>query len=159
RAARRKGTDWLLAQLNSDGSMGDPRDGFRIYRTPWTFTAVGEIEAAAATCAWIRANLVAPDSRVDGPFRVFDWWATYRDATRVVGAAMPQQHDLSLGLWPAIRAPRDRGSGLIPQDRLPGGGMGDVIDLTAGGPGVGFAALAVGDLETARGIAVALLRI
>lgn len=156
RAARRKGTDWLLAQLNPDGSMGDPRDGFAIYRAPWTFTAVGETEAAAATCAWIRANLVTPDGRIDGPHRVFDWWATYRDATLVVGAAMAQQHDLSLGLWPAIRALRDPGSGLIPQDRLPGGGMGDVIDLTAGGPGAGFAALMVGDLETAQGIAAAL---
>ena len=114
------------------------------------------MEAAAATCALIRRNLVTPDGRIDGPFRVFDWWATYRDATLITGAAMAQQHDLSLGLWPALRALRDPATGLFPQDRLPGGGMADVIDLTAGGPGCGFAALAVGDLDAARGIAAGM---
>ena len=159
RAARRRGTDWLLAHLNADVSMGDPRAGLSTYRAPWTFTVTGETEAAAAMCAWIRRHLVTRDGRIDGPYRVFDRWATYRDATLVVGAAMAQQHDLSLGLWPGLLALRDPGSGLFPQDRLPGGGMADVIDLTAGGPGCGFAALAVGDRAAARGIAAALRRI
>jgi len=159
RAARRRATDWLLTQLDPDGSMGDPRTGFSTYRAPWTFAVTGETEAALATAAWIRRHLVTPDGRIDGPYRVFDWWATYRDATLVVGGALTLQHDLSLGLWRGLLALRDPGSGLFPQDRLPDGGMADVIDLTAGGPGCGFAALAVGDLEAARGIAAALRRI
>jgi hypothetical protein len=150
--ARRRGVDWLLRQMNRDGSIGDPSTGFSYYRAPWTFTVVGETEAAAAICAFIRRNLVTPDGRIDGPYRIFDEWATYRDATLVVGAHLAMQYDLSLGLWPGLVALRDPASGIFATDRLSGGGTSDVLDLTGGGPGCGFAALAVGDLATAREI-------
>lgn len=159
RDARRRGVNWVLGHLNRDGSLGDPTTGFSYYRAPWTFTATGETEAAAAVCEWIRRNLVTPDGRIDGPLRVFDEWATYRDATLVVGAHMAGQYDLSHGLWPGIMAVRDPGSGIFPNDRLPGGGTGDSLDVTGGGPGCGFAALAVGDMETAHGIARFLARL
>lgn len=159
RQARRKGVDWLLRHVNRDGSIGDPTSGFSYYRAPWTFTVVGETEAAAAVCGWIRRHLVAPDGRIDGPFRVMDEWATYRDATLVVGAHLAMQYDLSYGLWPALLALRDPRSGIFPNDRLPGGGMSDSLDVTAGGPGCGFAALAVGDLQTAREIAAFMQRL
>lgn len=157
--ARRRGVGWLVRQLNTDGSIGDPTTGFSYYRAPWTFTVVGETEAAAAVCSWIRRHLVTPDGRIDGPYRVFDEWSTYRDATLVVGAQLAGQYDLSLGLWPGLLALRDPASGIFPNDRLPSGGMSDVLDITAGGPGCGFAALAVGDLATARGIARFLQRL
>lgn len=159
RQARRKGVDWLLRQLNRDGSIGDPSSGFSYYRAPWTFTVVGETEAATAVSAWIRRHLVTPDGRIDGPYRVFDEWVTYRDATLVVGAHLAMQYDLSHGLWPALLALRDPQSGLFPNDRLPGSGMSDSLDVTAGGPGCGFAALAVGDLDTARDVARFLQRL
>ncbi len=159
REARRRGVAWLLTHLNADGSIGDPSTGFSYYRAPWTFTVVGETEAAVANAAWIRRQLVTPDGRIDGPYRVFDEWATYRDATLVVGAHLAGQYDLSYGLWPGILALRDPASGIFPNDRLPGGGMSDALDVTAGGPGCGFAALAVGDLEAARGIAGFLSRL
>ena len=138
REARQRGVNWVLGHLNRDGSLGDPRTGFSYYRAPWTFTATGETEAAAAVCEWIRRNLVTADGRIDGPLRVFDEWATYRDATLVVGAHMAGQYDLSHGLWPGIMEIRDPGSGIFPNDRLPGGGMSDSLDVTGGGPGCGF---------------------
>ena len=159
RDARRKGVAWLLRQLSRDGSLGDPRTGFTYYRAPWTFTVTGETEAAVATSGWIRRHLVTPDGRIDGPYRVFDEWATYRDATLIVGASLAMQYDLSLGLWPGLLAIRDPRSGLFANDRLPGGGWSDSLDVTAGGPGCGFAALAVGDLDAARGIARFLARL
>jgi hypothetical protein len=159
REARRKGVQWLLGHLNADGSIGDPATGFSYYRAPWTFTVVGETEAATAVSAWIRRHLVTADGRVDGPYRVFDEWATYRDATLVVGAQMASQYDLSHGLWPGLLRVRDPLSGLFANDRLPDGGWSDALDVTAGGPGAGFAALAVGDLGTARAIAAFLGRL
>lgn len=157
--ARRRGVDWLLRQMNRDGSIGDPSTGFSYYRAPWTFTVVGETEAASAVSSWIRRHLVTPDRRSDGPYRVFDEWATYRDATLVVGAHLAMQYDLSYGLWPGLLALRDPASGVFASDRLPGGGTSDVLNVTGGGPGCGFAALAVGDLATARGIARFLRRL
>jgi hypothetical protein len=159
RAARRRGTEWLLRQVNRDGSLGDPSTGLSAYRAPWAFQVVGETEAAVASCAWIRRNLVTSDGRIDGPFRVFDEWSTYRDATLIVGAQLASQYDLSFGLWPALFRVRDPRSGLFANDRLPDGSWSDALDVTAGGPGVGFAALAVGDIGTARQIAAFLARL
>ena len=158
REARRKGVQWLLGHLNADGSIGDPANGFGYYRAPWTFTVVGETEAAIATSAWIRRHLVTPEGTIDGPYRVFDEWATYRDATLIVGGQLACQYDLSIGLWPGLLRLRDPQSGIFKSDRLPGGGWSDALDTTSGGAGIGFAALAVGDLDTARGIARYLAR-
>jgi hypothetical protein len=159
RDARRKGVEWLLRHVNADGSIGDPSTGFSYYRAPWAFTVVGETEAATASAAWIRRNLLTPDGRIDGPYRVFDEWCTYRDATLVVGAQLASQYDLSFGLWPGLLRLRDPRSGLFANDRRPDGTWSDALDVTAGGPGVGFAALAVGDLGTARSIAAFLARL
>jgi len=159
RAARHKGVEWLLGHIHADGSIGDPSTGFSYYRAPWTFTVVGETEAATAICGWIRRNLVTSDGLIDGPYRVFDEWATYRDATLVVGAQMASQYDLSLRLWPGLLRLRDPQSGLFANDRLADGGWSDAHDVTAGGPGVGFAALAIGDLGTARSIGAFLGRL
>ena len=115
REARDRGVRWLLRHMNRDGSIGDPATGFSYYRAPWTFTVVGETEAALAICGWIRRNLVTPDGRIDGPYRVFDEWSTYRDATLVVGAQLALQHDLSFGLWPGLLALRDPRSGPLRQ--------------------------------------------
>ncbi len=50
-AARRRGTDWLLARVNPDGSIGDVSLGYKYYRAPWAFAATGEVVAAHATAA------------------------------------------------------------------------------------------------------------
>jgi hypothetical protein len=157
-AARRRATTWLLAQQNADGSLGDSRDGYFFYRAPWTFALVGETEAASAVCGWFRRNLLTPDGRIDGPLRVFnDAWA-YRDSALIVGAQMLGQYDLSYGLMPELLRWQDSASGGFANDRLPSGEMGDDQSIPyAAGPG--FAALATGDLATARRVAEFLARI
>src|SRR3954447_9327692 len=78
--ARRRGTEWLLALQNVDGSLGDPVEGDKYYRGLWTFAAVGEVQAGHALGGFIRANLLQPaadgrSSRIDGPLRVWrDGW-------------------------------------------------------------------------------------
>src|SRR5262249_49158043 len=134
RASRDRAVRWLLGQINRDGSIGDPATGFSYYRAPWTFTVVGETEAAVGICGWIRRNLVTPDGRIVGRYRVFDDWSPYRDATLVVGAQLALQYDLSFGLWPGILTVRDARSGIFANDRLPGGGWSPSLDVTAGGP-------------------------
>jgi hypothetical protein len=149
---RRRATAWLLSHQNPDGSLGDARDGYHFYRAAWTLALVGETEAANAVCGWFRRNMLTPDGRIDGPFRVFnDAWA-YRDSALIVGAQMLGQYDLSLGLMPEMLRWQDPKSGGFANDRLPDGSMGDDQSIPyAAGPG--FAALATGDLPTARRVA------
>lgn len=148
-AARRAGIAWLLRQLNADGSLGDPREGYHFYRAPWTFTAAGETAAATAVCGWIRANMLTADGHIDGPYRRFDDAYAYRNSALIVGAQLAQQYDLSHGLMPELLAWQDPRSGGFPNDRLPSSGRSDNMDIPyACGPG--FACLATGHLDTAR---------
>ena len=149
REARDRATRWLLTHLNDDGSMGDASGGWQFYRAPWTFSLVGETQAAAASCDWVRRNLLQPDGALSGPRRVVnDAWA-YRDSAFIVGAHMAGQYDLSRGLMPGLLRWQDPISGGFANDRLPDGSMSDDMDIpyTCGG---GFASVATGDLEAAR---------
>ena len=151
RAARRRATDWLLAQMNDDGSIGDPHQGFHFYRAPWTFMLVGETEAASAICGWIRRNMLHSDKTIGGPYRVFDDAWAYRDLALIVGAQMAGQYDLSHGLMPALLGWQDPVSGAFANDRLPDGSMSDDQSVPfAAGPG--FACLATGHLDQARAV-------
>ncbi|HVA84756.1 MAG TPA: hypothetical protein VNF73_00415 [Candidatus Saccharimonadales bacterium] len=156
--ARGRAGAWLLAHLNSDGSMGDPRQGYHFYRAPWTFSLLGETEAASAVCGWIRRNMLTRDGRIDGPFRVFsDAWA-YRDSALIVGAQMAGQYDLSHGLMPELLRWQDPVSGGYANDRMADGSMGDDQSIPyAAGPG--FACLATGHLVEARAVYHFLRRI
>jgi hypothetical protein len=157
-AARRRGTDWLLARLNPDGSLGDVRQGYKYYRAPWAFAATGEVAAAHATAAWIRANLLMADHRINGPLRLLrDGWA-YRDSALVVGAQMIHQYDLGIGILPSLLADLDPVSGSVANDHLEDGSLSDDGDIPYA-CGVGFAALACGQIEPARRIAGFLRRI
>ena len=148
---RRMGLDWLLQQQNDDGSLGDPREGFHTYRTPWTFTLGGETDAAAAYCGWIRSQLLTPDGRVDGPFRVFDDAYAYRDSTLIIGSHLTRQYDLSVALMPHLLSWQDPVSGGFHNDRTSDGGKSDRMDIPyACGPG--FACLATGFLDEARAV-------
>ena len=151
-AARRRGTDWLLARMRPDGALGDPAAGFEYYRAPWTFGLVGAVEAAHAVCGFVRRNLLTADGRLDGPLRVVrsDW--AYRDATFILGAHQIGEYDLSYGLTDELLRWQDPASGAFANDRLPDGSMSDDMNVPyACGPG--FAALAVGRLDAARRVA------
>ena len=136
RAVRQQGVAWLLRQLGPDGSLGDPHQGFHYYRAPWSFSLVGETEAAAAICGWIRRNMLTPDGRIEGRYRVFDDAYAYRNSALIVGAQQAGQYDLSHGLMADLLSWQDPRSGGFPDDRLPDGGQSDNMDIPyACGPG------------------------
>ena len=151
-AARRRGTDWLLARMRPDGALGDPAAGFEYYRAPWTFGLVGEVEAAHAVCGFVRRNLLTPDGRLDGPLRAVqtDW--AYRDATFILGAHQIGEYDLSYGLIEELLRWQDLLSGAFANHRLPDGSMSDDMDIPYA-CGSGFAALALGRMDAARRVA------
>ena len=158
KAVRGNGVAWLLRHLNADGALGDPTEGFHFYRAPWTFTIVGETGASAAVCSWIRREMLTEQGRIEGPYRVFDDAYAYRNATLIVGAHLARQYDLSYGLMPDLLSWQDRTSGGFHNDRLPGGGMSDRLDIPyACGPGL--ACLATGRLDVAQSVYRFLRRI
>jgi hypothetical protein len=162
-AARRRGLDWLLARQNPDGSLGNPAEGYKYYRALWTFGATGETVAGNAIAGWIRANLLQPatadrPARIDGPLRIWkDGWS-YRDSALIIGAQMLGQYDLGIGLLPALLADLDPISGSTANDHLDDGSLSDDGDIPYS-CGVGFAALACGDIASARRVAGFLRRI
>lgn len=157
-AVRTAAVDWLLHQLNDDGSLGDPRAGYNFYRAPWTFAAAGHTEAASAVCAWIRENMLTDKGTIGGPYRVFNDAYAYRDSALIVGAHMAQQYDLSHGLMPALEQWQDERSGGSSNDRMPDGSMSDDMSIPySAGPG--FAFLATGHLDRARAVYDFLARI
>jgi hypothetical protein len=150
-AVRTAAVDWLLGQVNDDGSLGDPREGYHFYRAPWTFAATGHTEAASAVCGWFREHMLTDKGTIEGPYRIFDDAYAYRDSALVVGAQMAQQYDLSLGLMPALEQWQDGRSGGSSCDRMPDGSMSDEMSIPySAGPG--FAFLATGQLDRARAV-------
>lgn len=158
RAAREKGLEWLLRQVNDDGSIGDPSEGFHFYRAPWTFVVTGQTQAASAICGWIRRNMLQADGTIGGPYRVFDDAYAYRDATLIIGAHLAQQYDLSYGLLPTLLTWQDPVSGGFACDRRPDGRMSDHMDIPYT-CGAGFACLQMGRLDEARRVHVFLERL
>lgn len=152
--AARAATDWILAQQDETGVIGDPSLGFKYYRGPWALSLMGETEAALRLCAWIRANLFR-NGRLDGELRVLDDGYAYRDSVLMVGAQMLQQYDLSLGLVDSLLSWQDPISGGFANDRNPDGSGSDEMDIPyAAGPG--FALLATGRLVEAKRVAAFL---
>ena len=152
RAAVTRAATWLLQHVAEDGQVGDPADGFRYYRAPWTFCLVGEIATANAVCGWIRRNLLSPSGHLDAPLRnqVTDW--AYSDSAVIIGAHMLQQYDLSVGLMPSLLRWQDPVSGGFANGLTSDGQVADEMDIPyACGPG--FACLITGDLAAARRVA------
>ena len=157
-AARRRGTDWLLARVRSDGAVGDPAQGYKFYRALWTFGDTGEIEAANRVAGWYRRNALTEDGRINGALRTQrDAWA-YRDSALIVGAQLIGAYDLGIRLVPEMLRSQDPASGGFANDRLDDGDDSDDMDIQyACGPG--FALLACGDIDGARRVAGFLRRI
>ena len=151
REAVRRGTEWLLQQVNDDGSIGDPREGFHFYRAPWTFTATGETAAAHAFCGWMRRNMLTPEGIIGGPLRPSGTAYAYTNSVLIVGAHLAKQYDLSIGLMPDLLADQDPLSGAFANHHLDDGSKSDDMDIPfAAGPG--FACLVTGHLDEARAV-------
>ena len=150
--AARTGTEWTLKHLRPDGQLGDPADGFRYYRAPWTFMLMGETAAAHAVLGWMRKHLIGRPGWLDASIRQQDTDWAYCDSAVIIGAQMVQQYDLSVGLMPSLLSWQDPVSGGFANDRTPDGGMSDRMDIPyACGPG--FACLITGQMEPARRVA------
>ena len=147
-AARRRGVNWLLAQTNADGSIGDPAHGFRFYRVPWTFTVAGETAAATALCGWIREHMFTAEGDFDRGRRVLTDAYAYRNATLVYGAHMARQFDLSSRGLEFVLDMQDPQSGGFTNDLNADGTPSDEMDVPYA-CGCGLACLALGELVAA----------
>jgi hypothetical protein len=155
---KRRGTNWLLQQAHADGSIGEPTDGFRFYRVPWTFTVAGETAAAIALCGWIRNHMLMPDGNFDNGLRLLTDAYAYRNATLVYGAHMARQFDISSrGLEFVLRL-QDPRSGGFANDLHSDGTPGDEMDIPYA-CGCGLACLALGRIKEAQSVHRFLQRI
>ena len=158
RDAKHRGVAWLLDQLHPDGSIGDPAEGFRFYRVPWTFTVAGQTEAAARVCGWIRANMLTAEGDFDKGLRVLRDAYAYRNATLIYGAHMARQYDLSYRGLAFLLPLQDEGTGGFPNDLAEDGTPGDDMDIPYA-CGCGLACVALGSLDRARAVGGFLRRI
>jgi hypothetical protein len=142
---------WLVQQLQTDGALGDPADGFTYHRAPWALTLAGRHDEAHAVLGWVRRTLLTPDGSLAGEARrSTDGWA-YRDSSLIIGAHMLQQYDLSTGLMPSLLRWQDPVSGGFAND-LTDQGPSDEMDIPyACGPGL--ACLVTGHLDAAHHVA------
>ena len=155
---KRRGAEWLLARVRSDGSVRDSNEGFRFYRLPWSLTVSGHTQAATAVCGWIREHMLTPDGDFDrGHRKLYDAYA-YRNATLVYGAHMARQFDLSSRGLNFILTMQDWRSGGFANDRDPNGTPGDVMDLPYT-CGCGLACITLGRLNEARQVYAFLERV
>jgi hypothetical protein len=93
----RKGTDWLLNLMNSDGSIGPAEMRLFYYRVPWAFVLMGELEAAGQVLDWITKHMFTEEGAFEGvsPQGVFDErYGSYPLACLLVGASMLQRFDI-----------------------------------------------------------------
>ena len=157
RQARRRGVEYILKYVNSDGSVGPPEKGFFYYRTPWALATAGETEAATRLCDWVRRNQFAENGDFTGvSARPLVDWCLYMNGLMVVGAHILQQFDLSQSGIDYI---------LAYQDPLSGGfynyggssGHSDKEDIPYN-CGVGLACLMTGRIEAAERVAIWLQR-
>jgi hypothetical protein len=97
RQACRKGTDWLLAFVNPDGSIGPVQERLFYYRLPWTLALMGETTAAGRLLDWISRQMLTPQGAFEGlsPQGVFaQRYGSYPVACLLVGAVMAQRFDI-----------------------------------------------------------------
>lgn len=150
-AAYRKGTDWLLAHANPDGSVGPATERLYYYRVPWTLALVGELAAASRKLDWIQRHMFTPEGAFQGlsPLGVFEHrYGSYPIACLLVGAVLLRRHNL---IYPGTQ------DLLTWQDPETGGFFNDPQDKSADGEQElfptcqgGMTLLLVGHLEAAR---------
>jgi hypothetical protein len=111
RVAMERGTQWLLAQINDDGSVGPTDQDFTYYRIPWTFTVTGHTDAALRHCDWVRTHQFSLDGDFIGVSPRQIEANAYQNATFIYGAQMLRQYDLTYRGWAHLLERQDRRSG------------------------------------------------
>lgn len=146
--ARRRGTDWLLNQLNDDGSIGPVEKGFTYYRLPWAFTVAGETRHAVRLCDWVRQHQFSPEGDFVGVSpRVVESYA-YDSATFIFGAQMARQFDLAYRGYARLLKHVDHHSGGF-RHQIDGTGIPADENIPTVAQ-AGKTALMMGDLATAE---------
>ena len=95
--AQRNGVDYLLQQLNSDGSVGPAEKSIFYYRVPWALSLMGEISAASRVLDWISKHMFTTEGAFAGvsPQGIFgERYGSYPLACLIVGASKLQRFDI-----------------------------------------------------------------
>jgi hypothetical protein len=97
RSARNRGRDFLLGQLNQDGSCGDPEQGVsHYYKVPLALVVCGEGSGAGRLLHWVRQHgLQANGDLGPRPPSAHGYHHSYYNAWLTVGAHRQGQFDLS----------------------------------------------------------------
>lgn len=99
-AARRRGVDFLLANLHPDGSLNDVgRPRVTYYRVPWALAVSGETGAAFRVLAWIERVGLSPEGMFHGGVA----WSpeanravnTYAETCLAYGATLLRRFDVA----------------------------------------------------------------
>jgi len=93
--ARERGLQWLLRQINADGSVGSVEEGISYYRVPWSLAVCGHTREAAALLGWIRRNMFTAQGDFAGRFPRHKPYHVYPNAALVYGAHILRQFDIS----------------------------------------------------------------
>lgn len=103
RQACRKGTDWLLGFMRSDGSIGPVGERLFYNGVPWAFALMGEITAASRVLDWISRHMFTSEGAFEGisPQGIFDdRYGSYPLPCLIVGATLSQRFDIVYrGTW------------------------------------------------------------
>lgn len=116
--ARRRGVDFLLEHIDSNGAVADATGG-RVtwYRFPWALEVSGETAAAAAVLGWIEATGLGPDGQFHGGM-AWDAGAnsstnTYPETILAYGAWLMRRFDIARKAMDFARRYHDRDTGGI----------------------------------------------
>lgn len=114
RESCRRGTEWLLARQNLDGSIGPVGERLCYYRAPWALALVGERTAAAACLDWIADNMLSEQGEFEGvsPRGIFtERYGAYPLSCLLTGARLLERTDLVRLCLPRLLSWQDPDTG------------------------------------------------
>jgi hypothetical protein len=162
-ASRRRGVDFLLANLNADGSpTATHPERITYYRLPWALEVSGETAAASRVLNWIEATGLGPDGAFHGGIawssaanRCFN---TYPETCLAYGAHLLRRFDIARKAMNFALSYQDPETGGVSMTRETTGSDtgGQLLFLTCQ---LGMSAVMTGQVETAQSVANWLLNV
>ena len=150
RTACHRGTQWLLALRNPDGSLGPTDKQLCYYRLPWTLHLVAEDTTAENFLEWIERNMLDSQGEFRGitPRGIFDQhYGSYPLACLLTGAQRLGRADLVKTCMPRLLSWQSPENGGFYGTRTPFAVQGEQeLFPTAQG---GMSLLAAGQIEAA----------